>query len=765
MFGPYFASVKRPETMTKGLAGADSLQTVTPSRIDEANTVLTNVVFWGRYFSTPSKTDYSPRSESQVLHDRGIRVLPIARQTKRVNGTRADGVTDGNNNAQAVLDAFGANYLAKQGGVFLIFLDVEDDKANPALSAEYWKGWTTGLAQGTAGTNITFKPALYVRQYANNTWNSLAQAMKDGAPCAALYVAHWCTTKHCPIPPPDWSADKTNPMVKLDCPVYIWQYQDGLSYDCDELNPFFNANEILQYLILPPGTSNDDHDPIDMPTPVAAPEGLDVSHFQGDIDWSKVVQSGVRFAFMKASQGIDGVDSNFGRNWPAAKQAGLARGAYHYFGRGQDGKAQALHFLRLVAFEPGDLPPVLAVNGKRDAQGKLLPLTEVESRDLLPRIRAWLEEVETSVGCTPILHTTLDFWQMYGSDDFGRYPLWIIQENGEEPMLPKGWNDWAFWQYSVTGTVAGLKTVAFDRCKNLATIERVKAKNSMTHDLENETRIPTRPAGALTGSQFADEIRKQQYSGAMRDRRVLHELRTGNIPNFYRKLVDITVRQTFGGVEHNLTYRVMPDYLAIGSDEDYLRMPMSPLTAQAFGDEFGFTLPTPKMVDQIHGAAEVKLDAGTLSIDISHDPMGNEVLVFEHIVAQNKMVEAQLAQRKARPGALVDGDKKDVVISNRIATHPKKVVIYGWHYPNNGIRQPLFPKGDDPKAGHDLTYMDYSHGLRMVSNTVVADGEAMSLSDLLANETLCRLVSDEGLVSLSRYQGTATTPLAAPGDA
>jgi hypothetical protein len=227
------------------------------------------------------------------------------------------------------------------------------------------------------------------------------------------------------------------------------------------------------------------------------------------------------------------------------------------------------------------------------------------------------------------------------------------------------------------------------------------------------------------------------------------------MPSFYRKLIDVTVKETIDGAEHSVTYRVMPDYLAIGSDDDSLRMPMSPLTAQVFGDEFGFTLPTTKMVDQIHRAAGVKLDVPSIS------PCTEDFALF---VRLNDTIQEKLRATGAKPGALVDGVKKDVVTSVQSHAHPGRVVLYGWIDSRGNRKQPIFPSTLDPNTGHYLEYMDYSHGLRMVSKMVTVDGRPMPLVELLADEALCRLVSGEGVVLHPRYAGAATTPLPAPGE-
>ncbi len=129
----------------------------------------------------------------------------------------------------------------------------------------------------------------------------------------------------------------------------------------------------------------------------------------------------------------------------------------------------------------------------------------------------------------------------------------------------------------------------------------------------------------------------------------------------------------------------------------------------------------------------------------------------------NQAIDQQIATLGLPSGDLLDGLKKDVVASVQIATHPGRVVIYGWYVPASTPIQPLFPGPSTPAdGGHYLDYMDYSHGLRMVEDAAVLDGTRVSLTELLADPELCVLISDEGPVVSPRYQGPAPVPLAAP---
>jgi lysozyme len=188
---------------------------------------------------------------------------------------------------------------------------------------------------------------------------------------------------------------------------------------------------------LKPGSTMDD---------ASSATGIDVSHFQGSVNWTEVAGSGVVFAFAKATQGITYVDPEFAVNWLAMKSAGLLRGAYHFFEPADDAASQAQHFLSTVSLSPGDLPPVLDVeiNGG------------VSSDQLWSGVAAWLQAVQTATGRQPILYTAPGFWNASSPDlALASYPLWLA-DYASQPTLPHGWSTWLFWQHSQSGTVPGV---------------------------------------------------------------------------------------------------------------------------------------------------------------------------------------------------------------------------------------------------------------------------------------------------------------------
>ena len=176
--------------------------------------------------------------------------------------------------------------------------------------------------------------------------------------------------------------------------------------------------------------------------------GIDVSHYQGRVDWQAVRAAGCAFAFAKATEGAGVTDPEFAANWAGMKAAGLARGAYHFFRPAQDAKEQAAHFLSTVQLAPGDLPPVLDVETNDGVAGSTL----------VGGVQTWLDAVEPVAGVTPVIYAAASFWDAHLNSDFGRYPLWIAHyTNAPSPApLPAGWTDWAFWQYSQSLHISGV---------------------------------------------------------------------------------------------------------------------------------------------------------------------------------------------------------------------------------------------------------------------------------------------------------------------
>ncbi len=244
--------------------------------------------------------------------------------------------------------------------------------------------------------------------------------------------------------------------------------------------------------------------------------------------------------------------------------------------------------------------------------------------------------------------------------------------------------------------------------------------------------IPARPTNAVGGHEFMRTIATLPPSE--RETAIVRELSRGNVPPFLRTFKTIRVHGTgIEGIEHSAEYQVMPDYLAVGSDEDWVRVPMTPMAAQAIADRFGCTLPTRKIADDVYAQADVKLEPRPLTERREAD---------ETFVQHHEIIESQRAGNPL--GALVAGIKKDVVITNRLKEKPDHVAIYGWHKLDGQPIQPL-------TIVHKQTYVDYSHGIRLVNRTMLVDGQKMSINDVLQDPQRCALVSDEGPVDPRQY--------------
>jgi lysozyme len=186
------------------------------------------------------------------------------------------------------------------------------------------------------------------------------------------------------------------------------------------------------------------------PGPTTLP-GIDVSEFQGTIDWNAVAASGVQFAFTRVSDGLT-PDSAFSVNYSAIKAAGMVRGAYQFFEPGQDPASQAALLLQSIGpLGIGDLPPVLDVEitgGQSPAQ-------------LAADIQTWVNAVQQAIGRTPMIYTGTPFWNsaVALNNSFSAEPLWIAGIGVGCPNLPSIWHNWVFWQFSDTGSVPGVSTL------------------------------------------------------------------------------------------------------------------------------------------------------------------------------------------------------------------------------------------------------------------------------------------------------------------
>ncbi len=242
-----------------------------------------------------------------------------------------------------------------------------------------------------------------------------------------------------------------------------------------------------------------------------------------------------------------------------------------------------------------------------------------------------------------------------------------------------------------------------------------------------------RSANTLTGSEFYKQAVAMMWQ--QRDSFALKEILAGDVPDFLRKFVAIKTSIVDSATGHiiHAVYYVAPDYMSIGSNSDWARIPLTPMATQRIADSFHCFLPTRKMVDDIYHAAKVKPEPVPM-----YAFRDSTVTMWQH----HLIIEGQ---RRGRKG-LIAGIKKDVVISGKISRDPKpnRVAIYGWHRLSGIPIQPLY-------TGHVDWYVDYSHGIRLVYRKIKVNGRWMDYTDILKDEKLKRLLCDEDNCDFYRY--------------
>ncbi len=254
-------------------------------------------------------------------------------------------------------------------------------------------------------------------------------------------------------------------------------------------------------------------------------------------------------------------------------------------------------------------------------------------------------------------------------------------------------------------------------------------------------KLKARKSNALTGNEFGQSIADSSLTLQQRELLIFKEIKSGNVPDFLRTLKEISDTLSATSPQPTiLKYHVLPDYLAIGSNEDYLYIPMTPILAQRVADLLKCSLPTKKMVDQIYKNATIKLAPQPI-------PPTKAMTTVPVFLAHNELVRLQLnsyaiAHNKSE---LTAGHQKDVIISNKIygETTPR-VVIYGWHQLNGKAIQPVYNK-------HTNTWADYSHGIRLIQNKVWINGKKTTIKKILADPYLNQLLSDEGVIEKAYY--------------
>jgi hypothetical protein len=265
-----------------------------------------------------------------------------------------------------------------------------------------------------------------------------------------------------------------------------------------------------------------------------------------------------------------------------------------------------------------------------------------------------------------------------------------------------------------------------------------KDRPRLAKDSTGEINFPPQHGPLVTGSEFfhnvlhadAGNAKVKGLTGVEREKAILKEIEAGNVPDFLRHPKEITVTDKLG---NKAVMKVMPDYLAIGTNEDFVRVPVTPLLAKTIAEKYGLALPTKKVVDDIYKNADIKLTGQGLVHDMSDTKyMDGNGFYLKH----DQKIHDQLLGKTQ--DALVAGQKKDIIVSKYLQGHPDRLDFYG-----------LFDKDGHAIQGahggpHENTYVDYSHGARFICQNMVVNGRPMTYDQVLKDPRLAGLLSDEG---------------------
>ncbi|CAN5703147.1 hypothetical protein BH11BAC3_BH11BAC3_46330 [soil metagenome] len=245
-------------------------------------------------------------------------------------------------------------------------------------------------------------------------------------------------------------------------------------------------------------------------------------------------------------------------------------------------------------------------------------------------------------------------------------------------------------------------------------------------------RVPENAGYRMTGNEFYKSV--ISFGWAARDSVAVREILSGNMPAFLGKFVAVRsqIRDSTGKIHRAVLY-VSPDYLSVGTNNGWARIPLTPMAAQKIADSFHCFLPTKKIVDLIYQHATVKLEPVPM-----YAFRDSSVTMWQH----HLIIEGQ---RQGRKG-LIAGIKKDLVLSGKMLSdsRPNREAIYGWHQLNGIPIQPLY-------TGHINWWVDYSHGTRLVYRKIKVDGKEMDYIDILEDPVLQKLICDETACNFYRY--------------
>ncbi|MFT3845053.1 MAG: hypothetical protein QM725_08375 [Lacibacter sp.] len=245
--------------------------------------------------------------------------------------------------------------------------------------------------------------------------------------------------------------------------------------------------------------------------------------------------------------------------------------------------------------------------------------------------------------------------------------------------------------------------------------------------------VPQQSENAVSGTEFYKEAAAMNWK--QRDSFAVKELLSGNLPSFFKKFVPVHVSMidSSTGKTIRAVIYVSPDYISIGTDADWARIPLTPMAAQQIADSFHCFLPTKKMVDEIFKAATIKSEPVPMYAFRDSTPT-----MYQH----HLMIEGQRKQQKG----LIAGIKKDVILTEQVLSPSKqnKVAIYGWHQLNGKPIQPVY-------TGHANWYVDYSHGIRLIYEWIKINGKWVHYKEVFKHPVWYYLLTDETHPIFVRY--------------
>lgn len=182
--------------------------------------------------------------------------------------------------------------------------------------------------------------------------------------------------------------------------------------------------------------------------------GIDVSAYQGEIDWKKIEDQGIAFAYIKATEGEDYLDEEFENNWENITSTNIRRGAYLFFNFDDDAKKTAEYFIEVVPKDKSSLPPVIDIELTGNEEKK------PDKNKVVDNVQILVDKLRAHYGQDPIIYTNMNTFNEYFTDKFEDIPFWIASVNGEDPELKN--HKWIFWQYTWRNVLNGVESTFVD---------------------------------------------------------------------------------------------------------------------------------------------------------------------------------------------------------------------------------------------------------------------------------------------------------------